>query len=121
MGNFLYGKLALPKFKKYQDRLYINDGKGNFQRNELALPESNESAASVIATDYDRDGDLDLFVGARVVPGSYPISPKSLLLRNDTKDNVVKFTDITSKELSEIGMVTSALWTDYDNEIRMAI
>jgi len=110
------GSSSPPKFKKYQDRLYINDGKGNFQLNTTALPESNASGATVIGADYDHDGDIDLFVGGRVVPGNYPMSPKSFLLRNDSKDGQAKFTDITPEKLSKIGMVTSALWTDYDND-----
>jgi hypothetical protein len=89
-----------------------------------------------VACDFDKDGDLDLFVGGRVVPNEYPLAPRSYLLRNDTptppsvppllggisspsqkgKGVGVVFTDITPKELQNIGMVTSALWTDYDND-----
>ena len=110
------GSSSPPKFKKYQDRLYLNDGQGNFTYHPTALPQENESGASVIAADYDKDGDLDLFVGGRVVPGSYPMPPKSFLLRNDSQTGNVKFTDVTPESLSKIGMVTTALWTDYDND-----
>lgn len=110
------GSSSPPKFKKYKDRLYLNDGKGNFILNESALPINNESGSCIVAADYDKDGDLDVFIGGRVVPGAYPIAPKSFLLRNDSQNGQAKFTDITPKELSEIGMVTSALWTDYDND-----
>jgi enediyne biosynthesis protein E4 len=99
--------------------LYINDGKGNFELLKEGLPEINTSAASVIAADYDRDGDLDLFVCGRVTPARYPLSPKSFLLRNDTKNGKCQFTNVTSSagaDLSEPGMVTSALWTDFDND-----
>lgn len=98
-----------------QDRLYNNDGKGNFAPNAAALPETKASGSCVIACDYDKDGDLDLFVGGRVVPGSYPLSPKSYLLKNTAG----KFSDVAATELPQqgkIGMVTSALWTDYDND-----
>jgi hypothetical protein len=97
----------------YQDRLYLNDGKGNFTRNAAALPAIRSSGSCVTAADYDRDGDLDLFVGGRVLPGRYPIPAQSYLLRNDEE----KFTDITATVapgLGQIGLVTAALWTDYD-------
>jgi len=110
------GSSSPPKFKKYQDRLYINDGKGDFKISQHALPVLNQSGASVIGTDYDHDGDIDLFVGGRIAPGNYPMPPKSFLLRNDSENGQVKFTDITPESLAEIGMVTSALWTDYDND-----
>jgi enediyne biosynthesis protein E4 len=98
-----------------QDRLYSNDGKGNFTLNPSALPDTKASGSCVVACDYDKDGDLDLFVGGRVTPGSYPLSPKSYLLKN----NGGRFVDVSSEELPEqgkAGMVTGALWTDYDND-----
>lgn len=103
----------------YQDRLYINDGKGNFIKSTNALPQTKNSGASVIAADYDKDGDLDLFVSGRVSPGEYPIAPQSYLLRNDAVNGIPKFTDISSTQLphqGKIGMVTSALWSDFDND-----
>jgi hypothetical protein len=98
-----------------QDRLYKNDGKGHFNQDSLALPPMPTSGSCVTAADFDRDGDLDLFVGGRVVPGAYPYVPLSFLLRNEGG----KFTDATSEfcpELKSIGMVTSAIWTDFDND-----
>ena len=98
-----------------QDRLYFNDGKGNFTYKPDALPETKASGSCVVACDYDKDGDLDLFIGGRVVPGSYPLAAKSYLLKNDAG----KFSDVSATELprqGKIGMVTSALWTDYDND-----
>ena len=103
----------------YQDRLYINDGKGRFKIAPNALPVMNQSGASVLAADYDKDGDLDLFISGRVSPGEYPVPAKSYLLRNDVANGVAKFTDISASQLpsqGNIGMVTSALWTDYDND-----
>ena len=99
----------------YQDRLYFNDGKGNFIYRSEALPEMNFSGSVVAAADYDGDGDLDLFVGGRVRPGKYPYPPKSTILRN----NNGRFEDV-SRELfagmAEIGMVTAALWSDFDED-----
>src|SRR4029079_19700955 len=77
--------------KRYQDRLYINDNKGNFTKDSTALPVMISSGSGVVAADYDQDGDLDLFIAGRVVPGSYPQTPNSYLLRNDGG----KFTDVT--------------------------
>ncbi len=98
----------------YRDKLMINDGNGVFR--EYALSSAFSSSSCVVAADYDRDGDLDLFVGGRVVPGAYPMTPKSFLLRNDSKNGISRFSDATPDNLSDIGMVTSALWTDYDND-----
>lgn len=103
----------------YQDRIYLNDGKGKFTKSTNALPQLNNSGASVIAADYDKDDDLDLFVCGRVSPGEYPVSPQSYLLRNDAVNGVPKFTDISATQLplkGNMGMVTSALWTDVDND-----
>ena len=110
-GSYESSMLTRP----YQDRLYLNNGKGGFKKSKDLLPEMNSSGSCVLAADYDGDGDLDLFVGGRVIPGKYPYAPKSFILEN----NEGKFTDVTSEiapGLSEIGMVTSGIWSDYDND-----
>jgi hypothetical protein len=98
-----------------QDRLYLNDGSGDFSLSADAVPDTKSSGSCVVACDYDKDGDLDLFVGGRVVPGSYPQSPRSYLLQN----NGGRFSDVSASGLpsnGHMGMVSSALWTDYDND-----
>ncbi|MCH8904833.1 MAG: VCBS repeat-containing protein [Bacteroidetes bacterium] len=98
-----------------QDRLYVNDGAGNFTHNEELLPEMLTSGSCVIAADYDGDGDQDLFIGGRVVPGKYPLAPRSYILRNENG----RFSDVTEEiapELVNAGMVTSAIWTDFDGD-----
>lgn len=99
-----------------QDRLYLNSGNGEFANAPAgALPDFADSSSSVSAVDFDHDGDLDLFVGSRSVPGKYPITPNSRLLINDGG----KFTeaeDSVAPGLKEIGLVNSAIWSDYNND-----
>ena len=99
-----------------QDRLYLNDGKGNFIKSEKAVPRMLTSTACVRAADIDGDGDMDLFVGGRVVPGKYPTSPGSFLLLNDGKGNFTDATDAIAPALRNIGMVTDALWIDINKD-----
>ncbi|MFS4417472.1 VCBS repeat-containing protein [Maribacter sp. 2307ULW6-5] len=103
----------------YQDRLYINLGAGSFARAKSALPIATESGGYVTAADYDNDGDEDLFVAGRIVPRNYPKAPRSVILRNDSQGNMVKFTDVTSNIapiLDSLGMVTKAKWIDLDKD-----
>lgn len=103
----------------YQDRLYINDGYGNFKLDSTALPQNFTSKFCVRAADYDRDGDLDLFVAGRVDPWNYPKPVSSFILRNDTKNGVVKFTDVTqtvAPSLLNIGLTCDAVFSDFNND-----
>lgn len=103
----------------YQDILYLNDGKGNFEKTEGVLPVNNTSKLCVRALDFNKDGKLDLFVSGRVDPWNYPKPVSSFIFRNDTQNAVVKFTDVTNEvapELNNIGMVCDALFTDFDND-----
>jgi hypothetical protein len=117
-GGYLAGDASV-----YQARLHLNDGRGNLSLAPEALPGVSTSASSVVAADYDRDGDLDLFLGGRIVPGRYPLPARSYLLRNDSRqDTGVRFTDVTSSaapSLAKIGLVNSALWTDFDQDGRV--
>jgi enediyne biosynthesis protein E4 len=103
----------------YKDHLYVNDGKGNLKDGSESLPDIRQSGSSVIAADYDHDGDLDVFVGGRIIPGEYPMPADSYILRNDSKDKICQFTDVTGEvapDFIKLGLVTSALWTDVDND-----
>lgn len=103
----------------YQDSLYLNDGRGNFRASPNALPRITASGSCVVAADYDHDGDLDLFIGGRVVPQRYPEAARSYILRNDSQGQQVRFTDVTdllAPGLSKLGLLCTALWTDVDND-----
>jgi len=108
-----------PGSPNYQDRLYINDGKGNFKHVADALPVDHTSKLCVRAVDYNKDGKLDLFVSGRVDPWNYPKPVSSCILRNDSHDGVVKFTNVTNEvapALKNIGMVCDGLFTDFDGD-----
>jgi enediyne biosynthesis protein E4 len=111
------GNEFTDKDPRYQDRLYINDGKGNFIIDATALPSMLSSKSCVVAADYDADGDNDLFVGGAVTPGFYPVTPTSYILQNN-KGKFTDVTEITAPGLRKIGMVTSALFTDIDNDLK---
>ena len=103
----------------YVDKLYLNDGKGNFRVDSLALPLNHTSKLCVRAFDFNGDGKLDLFVSGRVAPGQYPKPVTSFIFRNDSRDGQVRFTDVTAvvaPDLMNIGMVCDALFTDFDGD-----
>ncbi len=100
----------------YQDRLYLNDGRGNFIRDVDALPKEGTSGSCVTACDFNKDGAVDLFVGGRVIPGIYPLPPRSFILQNDGKGKFQDVTETVCPELKNIGLVTSAIWSDFDND-----
>ena len=100
-----------------QDRLYINDGIGNFEKAINALPTMATSGQKVAPWDFDQDGDMDLFVGGRQMPRAYPSPADSYILENIGNKENANFIDVTTKiapGLMALGMVTDAMWTDYD-------
>lgn len=104
------------KLPIYQDRLYINDGNGNFSKNLNNLPQIRSSGSCIVTLDFDGDGDQDLFRGGRVIPGKYPYAPKSYLLMNDGKGTYSDVTESIAPELIQAGMVTSAAWEDINGD-----
>ena len=108
-----------PGSDKYLDRLYINDGKAGFTSKQEWIPNIFSCKNTVKAADFDNDGDLDLFVGERGIPEQYPKPVNGILLRNDSKNGTIQFTDITKEaapQLQKIGMITDAFWTDIDKD-----
>ena len=100
----------------YQDRLYLNDGRGNFTRKADGVPQTFASASCVVPADYDGDGDVDLFVGGRVYPEHYPYPTQSYLMQNQGDGT---FKDVAYPGMPELalpGMVTAAAWADLDTD-----
>ncbi|MFD1143837.1 VCBS repeat-containing protein [Larkinella insperata] len=109
------GNEFFEKMPEQFDRLYLNDGKGNFTRSN-GLPPMYDNKSCVRPVDFDNDGDLDLFVGGRVVAFAYGKIPNSYLLINDGKGRFSDQTDRLAPELRKAGMITDAVWMDYDQD-----
>ena len=112
------GSIEFPSNNaNYLDRLYFNDGLGNFSLKEDALPNVKSSGTCVRAADIDGDGDLDLFVGGKVMPGQYPYPAESVILINEGglfEDGTDRF----GPGLRQVGMINDAIWSDYDMDGR---
>jgi len=110
------GYLFSPNDALLQDRLYLNDGNGDFAKSPKALPDERNAGSCVQPVDIDADGDLDLFVGSRFVPGQYPISPKSMLLINDGKGHFTNEITTRAPELENGGLLCDAATADLNND-----
>ena len=107
------------KSKKYQDRIFENDGKGNFKQLTDALPEETLSGSCARAADIDKNGMVDIFVGSMVKPGFFPVPPESFILKNTSVKGKISFVkDILQLEPNnrEMGMVTDAVWVDINKD-----
>lgn len=109
---------SLPP-SQYQDRLYLNVN-GHFTKSTHTLPELSGSGKAICTADFDDDGDLDLFVGGRIIPGKYPQPAPSFLLENQGGSDLdLRFLDATEQTvptLSEAGLVTDAAWVDFNQD-----
>lgn len=101
--------------KNYLDRVYLNDGNGKFTKSSKSINNIVTSGSVVVPADFDNDGDLDVFVGGRHNPRNYPTPTSSKILVNENGKLIDK-TEQLAKVLNNIGMVTDAIWTDYDND-----
>jgi hypothetical protein len=113
-GNEFSGQAA-----PLQDRLYLNDGKGNFKKSENAIPSEFNVGSCVQAADFDEDGDLDLFVGSRVTPFEYGVPPRNMLLQNNGKGVFKDIIKEVAPDLERVGLVSDAVWTDFNNDKKL--
>ncbi|MDH3246852.1 MAG: FG-GAP-like repeat-containing protein, partial [Saprospiraceae bacterium] len=100
-------------FASFAIRFYRNDGKGNFSKDVMGAPQVGGNLSCIKPYDFDRDGDLDLFLGGRVVPGNYGLMPRSFLLLNE---GGAIWRDVTKELTGNLGMVTDAVWTDLNGD-----
>ncbi len=108
------GYAFAPGSARYQNRLYLNDGQGNFSRSGTALPDFRENSTAVVSGDFDKDGDPDVFIAGGTLPGSYPFAARSQLLLNEG----TKFSDATTllPDNADLGMINDALLADINGD-----
>jgi len=109
------GNIAMDK-ESYQTRLYLNNGKGGFSASQTKLPHTKSNISVVAPSDFDGDGDIDLFIGSRSVPGVFGVNPQHLLLLNKGDGTFVDGTERYAYDLKDAGMVTDAKWLDIDSD-----
>ena len=102
--------------KSYKIRLYINDGQGSFTKSENSISSNFKNVAVISPHDFDNDGDIDVFVGSRSVVGVYGLDPNHLFLENNGDGTFSDATERLAYDLKKAGMITSAVWTDIDND-----
>ena len=100
----------------YGIRLYLNDGNGNFSLSTNKLPSINKNVAVIAPSDFDEDGDIDVFVGSRSVVGTYGINPDHLFLLNNGDGTFTDVTERSAYDIKDAGMVTDAQWVDMDGD-----
>lgn len=100
----------------YLNRLYLNDGKGIFKRSSISVPSANTNVSVIAPYDFDSDGDMDVFIGSRSIPGTYGVAPKHLLLENDGNGKFTNVINFKANKLKDYGMITDAKWEDIDND-----
>ncbi len=109
-GNQLGEEIA------YRARIYLNDGKGNFSKSPFTMPSTFKNISVIAASDFDKDGDQDLFIGSRNTVGTFGVNPNHLLLQNNGDGTFVDVTQRLAYDLKAAGMVTSAIWEDMDDD-----
>ncbi|MEM7373360.1 MAG: VCBS repeat-containing protein [Bacteroidota bacterium] len=98
-----------------QQRVYLNDGQGMFERQDL-FPEANMTASCILPADFNGDGFMDVFIGARAIPAAYGLAPTSCLYQNRGDGRFTLVTPALAPELEEIGLVQDGAWADMDGD-----
>jgi hypothetical protein len=112
------GNNIVRSSRELQHRLYKNDGKGNFKLDANAFPLNEDNTSVAEAYDFDNDGDLDLFVGARSIPGIYGLTPKSHIYINDSTGHFKNMDASKMGGIDTAGMVTGAIWADINDDMQ---
>jgi len=110
------GNEANIEKEAFRNRVYLNRGNGNFEAAKTSLPNTGHNTAVIAPADFDEDGDIDLFIGSRSVPGIFGINPKHQILENDGNGNFKDVTDAKAYMLNDLGMITDASWTKNKNK-----
>ncbi len=100
----------------FENRLYLNNGSGWFERSNVEIPSTNHNVSVIAPYDFDADGDVDVFVGSRSVVGVYGIDPVHLFLENKGDGSFKNSTERIAFDLKQAGMITSAVWADADSD-----
>lgn len=112
------GNVAMPFSPELQHRLFLNDGHGNFSISANCFPSNKDNIGVAVANDFDGDGDLDLFVGARSVSDVYGMTPQSHIYINDGNGRFSDMPNEKCKAIADAGMVTGAAWADMDGDAK---
>ncbi len=110
------GNFSNSASSNFATRVYLNSGNGNFELSENKISSTGHNTSVILAHDYDKDGDIDLFIGSRNVPGVYGINPDHQLLENDGSGNFKDITEAKAYEILDAGMITDAAWADIDKD-----
>ena len=113
------GNNVIERKEYLNDRIYLNDGQGNFEFKPESFKPVQLNTGVVAPCDFDGDGDIDLFIGQRSIPGIYGVDPENLLLENDGKGNFTDVIESKAFDLKKVGMITDAVWVDMNKDQKM--
>ncbi len=110
------GGNTIDQVKNYANRLYLNNGNGDYTRSAANIPSTQNNTSKIAPYDFDNDGDIDVVISSRSVPGIYGVNPNHLFLENDGEGNFIDATENRAFALKDSGMLTDAVWADIDGD-----